>query len=191
MKGRLQDPVGAKEIEYSNTTGVTVTGGSVLDLGSLGFGIVVNDTLNGLVGMAYVAGRFQIGKTAGEAYAQGQTLYWDSVNKVVTSVQGSKAFGAAHKAALAGDTTAEVNLNERPEEVIMRVVGDASGGGLTIDTGFGVAPAHYMIQSWTAAFAPRTYTSVTPSGGGNAGKLVVVTTAGAGTDIHYLRARKF
>ena len=57
-------------------------------------------------------GVFSLTKTAAQAWALGQTLYWDNAARAVTTVlTGNKIIGAAFAAALAADTVGQVLLD--------------------------------------------------------------------------------
>ena len=54
-------------------------------------------------------GVFTLTKTAAQAWTLGQTLYWDSAARAVTTTVGTnKIIGAAFAAALAADTVGQV-----------------------------------------------------------------------------------
>jgi len=60
-----------------------------------------------------VTGVYTLAKAAGTAWTEGQTLYWDSANSNFVTAQSATArrMGAAAAAALSGDVTGLVRLN--------------------------------------------------------------------------------
>jgi hypothetical protein len=99
--------------------------------------------------------------------------------------------GLAAVAAVNPDTVVAVNINV-PQPVSMVVAtGNASGGGLLVDTGLGATPTGMVIvQSRDTTGAPRTMSSLTWGSGGNLGKVTIVTSAGASSDTHHIIAVK-
>lgn len=77
------------------------------------FGVALTDIANGDVGPFAVEGVVDLTKHAGDTPAQGALCYWDDTNKEVTTTSsGNTLIGVATKAALAGDATVRVRLNE-------------------------------------------------------------------------------
>jgi predicted RecA/RadA family phage recombinase len=103
-----------KRILYSNT-------GSAIAAGDV---VVVASGTSGIVGVAIVAivattgtgqleikGRYTMPKASGEAFTQGQVLYWDGTQLSGTSTTTSTRAGRAAVAAASAATTADVLLN--------------------------------------------------------------------------------
>jgi len=90
----------------------TVVAGAGVLMGSR-FGVAVNDTTSGATGVVYTEGVFTLAKTTGQAWTEGQLLYWDDTAKKVTSALAAganKLIGCADKAAASGDTTGDVQV---------------------------------------------------------------------------------
>ncbi len=87
-----------------------VSGGGVL-VGSI-FGVASNDAKSGATDLEIdTEGVYDLPKAAG-AVTQGELIYWDDTNKVVTTTAlNNTKIGAATQAAAAGDATARVRLN--------------------------------------------------------------------------------
>lgn len=63
------------------------------------------------VGSLQTCGVWKLAKKSGEAFTQGQKIYWDDTNDELTSTASThKVAGYAAKAAASADTTAEVLL---------------------------------------------------------------------------------
>lgn len=60
-----------------------------------------------------VSGVFTLAKATGNAWTEGQTLYWDSANSnfVIAASATARRMGTAAAAAASGDTTGSVRLN--------------------------------------------------------------------------------
>lgn len=67
--------------------------------------------LNGVAGVFYVEGCYNVAKATGETWAVGDLLYWDDTAKkyTKTSTSNTKA-GYALAAALTGDTAGSIRL---------------------------------------------------------------------------------
>ncbi len=187
MKNRIHDAMGATRFAFTNGTGDTIAGGSVFDGGALGFGIVVDDVADGGTGVAERGGVYKLPKATGggTGFAMGDAVGWDASAGTVVAATNGRSIGAVWKAAADGDDTVEVHVpsSPGPEVFMTKVTGDASGS-IEVDTGFGQAPASFIVQSWSAAGGPRTHTLVLAMSGGDAGKIVIQTGAGAASDTH-------
>lgn len=90
-----------------------LSGGGLL-VGSI-FGVACDDAANAAQVEAAVAGVFDLAKASG-AVSEGDKIYWDNTNKVVTTVAGSNPLiGIAIQAQQSGDATARVLLNPSPD----------------------------------------------------------------------------
>lgn len=94
----------------------TVAAGEVVEFADL-IGVAVSGGVSGDLIAVEVEGVFNLAKTTGEVFLQGQKLYWDkSTNKLTTDPDpagspGRAIFaGYAYSAAALNDTTAEVKL---------------------------------------------------------------------------------
>jgi len=179
-------------IDFTNSTGATITAWSLTRFGTM-FGINLADIPNGKIGSMHLGGQFKVTKASGSGvtFALGQAVYWDTANKTALSTPNGNYLGLAAVAAVNPDTVVAVNINV-PQPVSMVVAtGNASGGGLLVDTGLGATPTGMVIvQSRDTTGAPRTMSSLTWGSGGNLGKVTIVTSAGASSDTHHIIAVK-
>lgn len=183
MNNRRLDFPASTIINWTNSTGSTVLAGTLLDLGANGYGIATADILNTATGAVYTSGRFELPKATGVTFAQGVSVGWDTANTRVQAATNGRPVGTLAEAALTNDTVAVVNLNGPPRSVAIGVVGNASGAGLTLNTGFGQTPTGCIIVQVTdAAGVARVVNSITWLTGGSLGQVTIVTAAGAGTD---------
>lgn len=112
MKNYVQK---GETIIYDNSTGLTVTAGSVVVIGSV-LGVLVNDVVDGDSGAAMTEGVFDLGKTAGLAITKGDRLFYSTSTKLITKTVTDTPIGTAHDSALAGDSTVKVNIYENAAE---------------------------------------------------------------------------
>lgn len=88
-----------------------VTSGGGVKSGLL-FGIAAGTYANGEDGVIGMCGVYDVAKDA-STFAVGAAVYWNDTDKVMTSTaSGNTKIGAATKAALTGDATVRVLLNE-------------------------------------------------------------------------------
>lgn len=88
-----------------------VTAGRLLQVGAL-IGVAQADAAISTDVVIVRRGIFELGKTTGQAWTQGQLLYWDNTTKLVTSTVGSnKMIGVAYAAAASGDAVGQVLLD--------------------------------------------------------------------------------
>lgn len=103
-------------VPFTNSTGSTLASGAPVDLGWC-MGIVQNTTLNGADGIACVYGVHKVAKNTSDAFAQGQTVFWDATAGEAVDNGGAlnvnKLMGVAFEAAGASATTLQVKLLER------------------------------------------------------------------------------
>lgn len=187
MNGLKKAPDGAHAINFTNGTGSTIAAGSVVDLGSLGWGVVYSDIADGDTGVAWNRGWFELTKVTGASsgFAQGETVFWDASNSRCDKTAVSKPLGTAVETVADGATAVVVNLNAGPEVFAKRVTGSGASPGIEIDTGFGEVPnGPIVVVSKTAAGVLRSITSVVEETGGDAGKITVITSEGAADDTH-------
>tara|TARA_R110002020_G_scaffold18350_9_gene64181 strand:- start:14 stop:346 length:333 start_codon:yes stop_codon:yes gene_type:complete len=97
-------------IDYANGVTARSSGAFVLISGVVG--CCVNDIAASTTGPVIVQGRFvDCAKTTGEAWAQGEVVYWkDSTSKFTTTASGNTLAGRASAAALSAATTGSVAL---------------------------------------------------------------------------------
>ena len=96
---------------FTAPTGGVVSGTPVLIGGLL---VIPEATVAQTLPFAGAAvGTFSLAKATGNAWTEGQTLYWDSANSnfVVAQSATARRMGSAAATALSGDTTGQVRLN--------------------------------------------------------------------------------
>lgn len=99
-----------EKIDYV-VTGAAIASGDVRLFGDT-IGVAgISGAIGETVPMS-LCGTYTIQKTTGEAWNQGQKLYWnDTTKKATTTVGTNKVLGVAAVAALAADTEGLVRLN--------------------------------------------------------------------------------
>ena len=103
------------KISDGNTATFTATGdhssGDAVMYGAT-FGVVQEDATTGNPVTLALCGVFTLPKATGQAWTEGQKLYWSSGSSEVTSTaSGNTAIGAAMAAAATGDVTGAVRLS--------------------------------------------------------------------------------
>ena len=108
MKNTIQD---GKVKPYKNTAATTIKAGELVPIGDL-FGVALNDIAQNETESVYLCGVFDnLPKTASQAWADGQKVYWNATpKKLTTAASDNKFVGYAWGAAAAADTTATVKL---------------------------------------------------------------------------------
>lgn len=97
-------------IDYTPTTNVAA--GAVVVQGDL-IGVAKRSISANNVGVLAVAGVFDFPKAPSSAITAGAKVYWDAVNKrVTTTADGHKYLGKAVRAAAAADATVRVRLEQ-------------------------------------------------------------------------------
>lgn len=94
----------------------TIAAGDVVELTDM-IGVAVSGGVSGDTIAVDICGVFELAKTTGESFAQGQKLWWDEATKKLTTDSdpggspGAAIFaGNAYVAAGVNDTTAQVKL---------------------------------------------------------------------------------
>ena len=96
-------------LEY--TAADTHLSGAPVLIGSR-IGICVNNMVSGNVGTVSVKGIHEVPKATGQAWTQGDKVYWDDTNKnFTTTASGNTLIGYIAAAAASADTTGLVNIN--------------------------------------------------------------------------------
>ena len=139
------------------TAPYTVTSGQAAKVGKF-FGVACDDITSGATGQFKTEGVFNITKTTG-AIAQGDPVFWDNTNKYLTTTANSNAeVGVCLVAAISGDTTVTVKLNEGL--VTQKFVSSeqtGTGSSQNVAHGLGVVPTRVLV----------TYTDLTPATAGS------------------------
>lgn len=116
MNNQVQEFPHSEDLLWTNGTGSTAPAGTPVFVKGRAY-VPVEDIANGASGMLAAVGRFKLPKTTGQAYVQGQPLYWDAATGKVTS-DSSAGKGVVYftspGAAAAPDTECEVNLGFNP-----------------------------------------------------------------------------
>lgn len=174
-------------LNWTNNTAAPVLADRPVFLGALGFGMPVTTIPVGALGAVHLAGRFTFAKATGggTALAVGEQVGWDFANNRLR--KGAFGLGVVTRAAADADVSAEVELTNLGE-LGVRAVGNASGAGATVDFGTGITPPNgYTVTVIAADGTQRVVSSVTALTG-PAGRVTIVTAAGAGTDVVLARA---
>lgn len=103
-------------IQAGDTVTLTAPSGGIASGGALLvgaiFGVAAFAAAEGDEVEAATVGVFELAKTAGQAFAQGDKVYFDSTAKTVTSTaSGNKLIGAALVAAAGSEEVVRVRLN--------------------------------------------------------------------------------
>ena len=104
MKNKIQE---GNIMAWANGTGAAVSSGDVVYVGGRPY-IACTDIANGATGSLDSQGVFELAKTAGAAWLQGQDVYWDESAESATTVAAGnpylgEAFAAAASAAVLGN----------------------------------------------------------------------------------------
>jgi predicted RecA/RadA family phage recombinase len=103
-----------EHLEYTNTTGATVTSGTPVIVGKL-VGISLGDVANNAKGQMKTEGVFLLTKKAALAISAGDVVFWDSTPGEVTKTDADGIFiGYAVEDVLAGAATVKVKLATFP-----------------------------------------------------------------------------
>ncbi len=139
------------------TAPYTVTSGQAAQVGKL-FGVACDDITSGATGQFKTEGVFDITKTTG-AISVGDPVYWDNTNKYLTTTANSNAeVGVCLVAALSGDTTVRVKLNEGLlTQKFVSSEQTGTGSSQNVSHGLGVVPKRVLV----------TYTDLTPATAGS------------------------
>lgn len=87
----------------------TADGGGVL-VGAI-FAVAMAAVASGAKGVFQRRGIFTLPKATGEAWTEGQKVYWDNTNRrLTTTASANTLVGAAAQAQLAGDTSGKALL---------------------------------------------------------------------------------
>lgn len=87
-----------------------VSSGGGLLVGAI-FGIALADAAQGAPVETRRTGSFDVAKTTGEAWTQGQLLYWNNTTKALTTTASTnKLVGAAEQAQASGDAVGRAIL---------------------------------------------------------------------------------
>lgn len=155
------------------TAPYTVTSGQAAKVGKF-FGVACDDITSGATGQFKTEGVFAITKTTG-AIAQGDPVFWDNTNKYLTTTANSNTeVGVCLVAALSGDATVTVRLNEGP--TFAKFVSSeqtGTGSSQNVAHGLGVVPTRVFVTY--TDLTPATVGSVNVTYGSHTSTNVVVT----------------
>jgi predicted RecA/RadA family phage recombinase len=185
----LRPSVVRSNLDWTNTTGSSIPLGGIVRAGG-GWGRATTVIANNAGGVLETAGVIEVTKVNTDVYAVGDTVYWDTTNNraapgttIGVGTISPVPLGVVRQAAGNGTTRLRVELNAPPEVMRFRAVGNASGGGYTINTGLGRTPTGPItINIRSSAGAWRVVNSAVWGSGGTAGQLTIVTAAGAADD---------
>ena len=106
--------ISGEVLELTNGTGSTIVSGHPMFVGRL-VGVALGDIANGASGRVKTEGVFEFAKEtgSGKAITAGAPVAWDGTNNVVTkTLNGHPFLGYAVEAAVDGDDTIEVCIDE-------------------------------------------------------------------------------
>jgi len=193
MKNQVKDYVASLTSPVTSAAAsVALVAGDCVVTDSGYLGVLVADTPVGGSGVADLAGIFRLAKAAGASMFLRQRVYWDNVNRRVTTARPAGAVNyvmVVESGPAAADTQVTVRLLPPLSlgAYAVQAVGNASGAGLTIDTGLGFIPTAVVPFSRDpAGNLVRVTTSIAYLSGGSSGQVTLVTGAGAATDVHTL-----
>jgi predicted RecA/RadA family phage recombinase len=155
------------------TAPYTQTSGGGMKVGTL-FGVCSDDVVSGAVAEILTEGVFDLAKDT-SVFAQGDKVYWDDTNKVASSTASGNVFvGRAIAAALTGDATARVLLNESGlGRSFISAEQTGTGSPQNIAHGLGVIPTGVLVAPTDTA--PSTTGAYTVTEGTHTTTNVVVT----------------
>lgn len=119
-----------------------VTSGDLVRVGDI-IGVAATTESAGDEVEVQTQGVFDLAKEAGLAVAEGDALYFDEANSVLTTFGGGQCVGVAEDAALAAATTVRVKLTGSPSQQtvgVARGVFDATGGVTTASSPISIGP---------------------------------------------------
>lgn len=150
-------------IAWTNGTGSAVASGDVVQVGYKQLGVALVDIASTATGSVAVDGVFSLAKTTG-AITQGAKVWWDASNEYCVNAPTLTGWfvGYAHKAALSGDATVDVSLEEfcceGPRTITLAATGTQAvgvgafvGGDLTL---LGTATAGHTVTLPALASVP-------------------------------------
>lgn len=129
-------------LQYTNATGTAIATGDVVIIGALA-GVALVNIADTATGSVRIDGVFEVAKTTGTAYSQGDELFWNVGTAKATKTATDKPLGVAFEAALSGDTTCLVKL---------------AGGGNAVATAATVAA---LVDNSGGAAADGTIAAIT------------------------------
>jgi predicted RecA/RadA family phage recombinase len=197
-----------RKIAWSNGTGSTVTGGSVVVLGTGGnrwIAVLEQDTANGVTGtlMTELYGIHYLTALSTDVASQGDIAYWDTTNSRITVTKGTNVVAGVFEAAKAnGETTAAIKLRGAPVStgtVFNQVAASTAVTNTTSETAFdqsytfvaNALKAGQRINIRAQVIATATNSTDTLTVKLKIGSTVIVATAAvdvANSDIAYIDA---
>ena len=185
-------------LNWTNNTGSAVALNDLVRTG-LGWGRAKTSIAAGAQGVLQIEGSIKVDKVSGDVISAGDTIYWNTSTKKAalgTSTIGASnvspvPLGVARAAAGDGTTSVEVELNEEGEQFIIKTTGSHASPGVQYDTGLGktpTGPVTIMVLASDGTY--RVISSAVWGTSGNAGKVTVITSAGASSDVIIISGRK-
>lgn len=118
MTNKFKQP--GEVVDYANDTGSDIAAGAVVIMGIL-LGVALVDIADGESGAVAIEGVFELAKTAGTAWVEGNALDWDAsasafqVTATITPASGDLELCAvAHAVAASAATVGLVRLTPNP-----------------------------------------------------------------------------
>jgi predicted RecA/RadA family phage recombinase len=185
--GRIPFPQSTVFQHTNPSSTVPIAAGSVVVIGSIGYAIAVAAIAPLATGAVETRGRFIVPKAtgAGTALVRGEAVGFDAANNRVR--KGSSGLGTVAQPAADADTTVEIELNDEPTEIVLRVAA-GTANACTINTNTGLVPTGaYFVQVFATDGTVRVITDVDWLTAGNAGQVTITATGMTATDIVMLR----
>ena len=108
MKNKVRD---SGQLAWTNGTGSAVVSGQCVPLTAY-VGIAVDNIAAAASGVLNTSGVYTLAKEPSLAISQNAKVYWDATNsRITTTSSGNTLAGRAAAAALAADTTVDVDIN--------------------------------------------------------------------------------
>lgn len=92
------------------TAAADLSADDVVVINSLVVGVVPNDVASGAVGIADVAGKFELPKSSGEALSAGARVYWNSTSGITGTATANTYAGIVARSAASADLSVDVTL---------------------------------------------------------------------------------
>ena len=116
-----------KKVDFTNTTGSAITDGDLVVLAEQA-GIAIESIATSAIGTIQISGVFQVVKDAGEAWTQGQKVYYNSTDKFKVAIAlGDSFVGYAAVASASASVIGQVRLAPFSEEIGREVSAAATG----------------------------------------------------------------
>jgi predicted RecA/RadA family phage recombinase len=183
----------AIELQWTNSTGATVTAGTMVDLGTC-FARAVADIASLAVGTVEAGGVFKIAKNTGISFVAGEQVAFDMTNNRCDKVgtANAKVAGIAYQSAASADTTmlVAVNVPRSGQSGSTKIVvssgqaaANSANGQVTFDTGLGANLRTYQVMVLNSSGVLQTFVTGVAGGYTITDSAGVITISGAGSGV--------